>query len=254
MKLFHNHKTSFRYQMVSAIWYLVFGVSLFCLSACNEDDNKIDYTKYYEWRDANQDILIFATDLQQKDSALTYFSHAVRSLKEPYWSSLYHIVHKANLDSLAALKPRKDFRPFSTSTLSVHYTLYKTSSVYDKIADLAKTSSKTPNESWKDLLRNPGGAMDSIFFANAEDNKLKADTIESSQVAFFKDFTPNGVITGWGDILQQMYIGDHVVAFIPWFLAYGQAGSLPNIDPYSNLFFRIELCDITNWGGTDGNR
>lgn len=231
--------------MVSAIWYLVFGVSLFCLSACNESDDKIDYTDYYEWRDKNQSILALATDIQQKEGASTYFSHIVRSLKEPNWSSLYHIVHKANLDSLAALTPRKDYRPFSTSTLSVHYTLFKTSSVYEKMEKLGLN---------QETLRNPGGAMDSIFFANAEGNTLKADTIESSQVAFFKDFTPNGVITGWGDILQQMYIGDHVVAFIPWFLAYGQKGSLPNIDPYSNLFFRIELCDITNWGGTDGNR
>ncbi len=252
MKLFHNHKTNFRYQMVSAIWYLVFGTMLAGLCACNESD-KIDYTEYYDWRDKNQSILTIATELQQKDSASTYFSHAVRSLKEPYWSSLYHIVHKANIDSLAALKPRKDYRPFSTSTLSVHYTLYKTSSVYKKMEEQMKASSKTSDEAWKDLLRS-GSAMDSIFFANAEGNTLKADTLESSQVAFFKDFTPNGVITGWGDILQQMYIGDHVVAFIPWFLAYGQAGSLPSIDPYSNLFFRIELCDITNWGGTDGNR
>lgn len=245
MKLFHNHKSSLRYQMVSAIWYLVFGISLLGLSACNEDDDKIDYTDYYDWRDKNQAILNVATEIQQKDSAATYFSHAVRSLKEPYWSSLYHIVHKANLDSLAALNPRKDYRPFSTSTLSVHYTLFKTSSVYEKMEKLGLN---------QETLRNPGGAIDSIFFANAEGNTLKADTIESSQVAFFKDFTPNGVITGWGDILQQMYIGDHVVAFIPWFLAYGQAGSLPNIDPYSNLFFRIELCDITNWGGTDANK
>lgn len=231
--------------MVSAIWYLVFGISLFGLTACNEDDDKINYADYYEWRDKNQAILNVATEIQQKDSAATYFSHAVRSLKEPYWSSLYHIVHKANLDSLAALNPRKDYRPFSTSTLSVHYTLFKTSSVYEKMEKLGLN---------QETLRNPGGAIDSIFFANAEGNTLKADTIESSQVAFFKDFTPNGVITGWGDILQQMYIGDHVVAFIPWFLAYGQAGSLPNIDPYSNLFFRIELCDITNWGGTDANK
>lgn len=240
--------------MVSAIWYLVFGISLLGLSACNEDDDKIDYTDYYEWRDKNMAILNVATDLQDKDAAQTYFSEAVKSLKEPYWSSLYHIVHKANLDSLAALTPRKDYRPFSTSTLSVHYTLFKTQSVYEKMEERMKASSKTADEAWKDLLRNPGGAMDSIFFANAEDNTLKADTIESSQVAFFKDFTPNGVITGWGDILQQMYIGDHVVAFIPWFLAYGQPGSLPNIDPYSNLFFRIELCDITNWGGTEANK
>lgn len=230
--------------MVSAIWYLVFGVILVGFAACNKDDDKIDYTEYYAWRDQNMNVLTFVDNMLTSDSANTYFSHGVRSLKEPNWGSFYHVVHAANIDSLAALTPRKDYRPFSTSTLSVHYTLFKTKSVYEKMEKLGYT---------KEVFRNPGGAIDSIFFANAEDNVLKADTIESSQVAFFKDFTPNGVITGWGDILQQMYIGDHVVAFIPWFLAYGQAGSLPNIDPYSNLFFRIELCDITRWGGTEGN-
>ena len=245
MKLFHNHKTNIGYRMANAIWYLVFGISILGLSACNSDDDKINYADYYDWRDKNQSILSMATELQQKDSANTYFSHQVRSLKEPYWSSLYHVVHAANLDSLAELNPRKDYHPFSTSTLSVHYTLFDTKSVYEKMEKMGIT---------QESLRNPGGAIDSIFFANAEDNILKADTIESSQVAYFKDFTPNTVITGWGDILQQMYIGDHVVAFIPWFLAYGQTGSLPNIDPYSNLFFRIELCDITHWGGTEGNQ
>ncbi len=230
--------------MVNAIWYLVFGIVLVGFSACNEDEDKIDYTQYYEWRDKNLSVFDFCGNLQQKDSANTYFSQRVKSLKEPYWSSIYHIVHAANLDSLAALNPRKDYRPFSTSTLSVHYTLFNTKSVYEKLEKIGLS---------QESLRNPGGAIDSIFFANAEDNILKADTLESSQVAYFKDFTPNSVITGWGDILQQMYIGDHVVAFIPWFLAYGQAGSLPSIDPYSNLFFRIELCDITHWGGTEGN-
>ena len=83
---------------------------------------------------------------------------------------------------------------------------------------------------------------------------MKADTIESYQVKYYTGFTPNGVITGWGDILQQMYIGDHVVCMIPWYLAYGQQGSGSSINPYSNLFFQIELCDITSWGGNVANK
>lgn len=244
MKLFHNHKTDIRCRMVSAIWYLVLGITLVNFSACNEDDKQVDYTQYYGWRDKNQEIFLYLAELQEKDASQTYFSKIIRSQKEPNWASLYHIVHAAPIDSLKALNPRKDYHPFSTSTLSVHYTLFDTKSVYKKMEAMGIT---------KENLHNPAGAIDSIFFANAEDNVLKADTLESSQVAFFKDFTPNSVITGWGDILQQMYIGDHVVAMIPWFLAYGQVGSLPTIDPYSNLFFRIELCDITNWGGTEGN-
>ena len=251
MKLFHNHKTNTRYQMVRAIWYLIFGISLVGLQACNEDDDRVDYTQYYEWRDQNIAFTRTVANLQKNDPS-TYFSNQVNSLKEPQWSSFYHYVHKANIDSLAALTPRKDYRPFSTSTVSVHYTLFDTKSVYKKMEELMKVSSKTPDEAWKDLLGS-SSAMDSIFFANAEGNTLKADTLESAQVTFLKDITPNSVIIGWGDILQQMYIGDHVVAYIPWFIAYGQKGSLPKIDPYTDLFFRIELCDITNWGGTEGN-
>ena len=210
-------------------------------TACNEDDDKVDYTEYYDWRDENNGLVDFVHGFQKDDSVQTYFNQKILSMKEPGWFSYYHIVHSANVDSLASLSPRKDFHPYSTSTLSVHYTLYDTHSVMDKMEALGFS---------QQTFRNTAGAMDSIFFANADGNTLKADTLESQQVAFFDNFTPNDVIVGWGDILQQMYIGDHVVAMIPWFLGYGQTGSLPTIDPYSNLFFRIELCDITHLGAT----
>jgi hypothetical protein len=155
-------------------------------------------------------------------------------------------VHRANLDSLRNLNPRKDYRPYSTSTLSVHYTLYQTDSLYAKVRRQGGWT--------KEYLRNPGGLLDSLFFACADRSPLKADTIESYQVKYYTGFTPNGVITGWGDILQQMYIGDHVVCMIPWYLAYGQQGSGSSINPYSNLFFQIELCDITSWGGNVANK
>lgn len=228
----------------NVFFMLAVAMALPVVTACNDDDDRVDYTKYYDWRDENLALLEFVNDLQNKDSAQTYFNQEIRSMKEPLWSSFYHIVHAANLDSLASLTPRKDYRPFSTSTLKVHYTLFDTHSVMKKMVALGNGGYSA------DVFHNLGGAMDSIFFANAEGTTLKADTLESSQVAYLENFTPNSVITGWGDILQQMYIGDHVVAFIPWFLAYGQAGSGSTIDPYSNLFFRIELCDITKWGGT----
>lgn len=213
------------------------------VTACNEDDT-VDYTEYYGWRDENNLVSAVIMDAQQTDSALTYFNQRVISLKEPaaLYPSFVHYVHHANLDSLRSLTPRKDYRPFSTSTLSVHYTLFKTDSLYQRVREQGGWS--------KELLRNPGGRVDSLFFANLEDSPLKADTLESYQVQFYTGFTPNSVINGWGDILQQMYIGDHVVCMIPWFLAYGQAGSGSSVNPYTNLFFRIELCDITSWGHT----
>jgi FKBP-type peptidyl-prolyl cis-trans isomerase len=45
-----------------------------------------------------------------------------------------------------------------------------------------------------------------------------------------------------------MHIGDSWLIMIPWYLAYGQAGSGSNIDPYTNLYFRLQLVDITYLG------
>lgn len=225
------------------LFVLAMIIGLPMVVACNEDDDEIDYTEYYGWRDENNALTQLMWDAKKNDSAQTYFNEAVFSLKEPEsYPTVVHYFRHANVDSLSKLSPRKDYRPYSTSTLKVHYTLYQTDSVFAKVKRMGGWS--------QELLRNKGGVIDSLFFANAIDNTLKADTIESSQVKYFDNFTPNTVITGWGDVLQQMYIGDNVVVMIPWFLAYGQAGSGSNINPYSNLFFRIELCDITNWGGT----
>jgi len=213
------------------------------LVACNDDDS-VDYTEYYDWRDENNRIYDILLEAQQQDAQQTYFSTRISDLKEPVASypnqNFVHYFRHANVDSLAALTPRKDYHPYSTSTLSVHYTLYRTDSLYQRVKELGGWSQQ--------LLRNQGGCIDSLFFANAEGNRLKADTLESYQVQFFTGFTPNSVVNGWGDILQQMYIGDNVVCMIPWFLGYGQSGSGSNIDPYTNLFFRIELCDITKLG------
>ena len=232
--------------MKKILYFLLVLLAAPLMLACNDDDD-VDYTEYYDWRDENNAVTELFSSAQNTDSALTYFNQCVQSLKEPqYYPSFYHFVHRANLDSLRNLNPRKDYRPYSTSTLSVHYTLYQTDSLYAKVRRQGGWT--------KEYLRNPGGLLDSLFFACAEDSPLKADTIESYQVKYYTGFTPNGVITGWGDILQQMYIGDHVVCMIPWFLAYGQSGSGSSINPYSNLFFRIELCDITSWGDNVANK
>ena len=104
--------------------------------ACNDDDS-VDYTEYYGWRDENNAVTELFLSAQSTDSAMTYFNQRVQSLKEPqYYPSFYHFVHRANLDSLRNLNPRKDYRPYSTSTLSVHYTLYQTDSLYAKVLRL----------------------------------------------------------------------------------------------------------------------
>ena len=128
--------------------------------ACNSDDDDIDYTEYYGWRDENNAVTDLFASALGSDSANTYFNQYVQSLKEPqYYPSFLHYVHRANLDSLAALNPRKDYRPYSTSTLSVHYTLFQTDSLYATVKRQGGWS--------KEYLRNPGGILDSLFFANA---------------------------------------------------------------------------------------
>ncbi|MDE6267130.1 MAG: FKBP-type peptidyl-prolyl cis-trans isomerase [Muribaculaceae bacterium] len=54
------------------------------------------------------------------------------------------------------------------------------------------------------------------------------------------------VIEGWQIALQYMHVGDSVDVVIPYFAAYGTAGSA-SIPPYSALKFSIKLVDIPGY-------
>lgn len=199
-----------------------------CFVACSEDTTT-DYTQYYEWRDSNNEILIRMTNYQKSLGTSAYFGDTIPSLSEPWsYNCFYRVIAKANEDSLKAIG--KWYSPFYTSTLKMHYTLYKTESVMEKLPA-------------NDGDFNNPLVMDKIFF----DSENKADTLESKQVEFFENFTCASVITGWGDILQHMHIGDNWLVCIPWYLAYGQSGN-SSVKPYSNLYFRMQLVDITDLG------
>lgn len=60
------------------------------------------------------------------------------------------------------------------------------------------------------------------------------------------EFFLGGVIPGWNEILQIMSPGDHFLVTIPSALAYGEAGSPPNIPANSDLTFEMELHKIVH--------
>ena len=58
------------------------------------------------------------------------------------------------------------------------------------------------------------------------------------------EFPVGGVIAGWTEALQQMKVGSKWKLYIPYHLAYGEAGAGGDIGPYQTLIFDIELLDI----------
>ena len=58
-------------------------------------------------------------------------------------------------------------------------------------------------------------------------------------------FQVSGVITGWGEVLQRMEVGDRWKVYIPWDYAYGSSGTT-GILGYSTLVFDITLLDFAN--------
>lgn len=57
-------------------------------------------------------------------------------------------------------------------------------------------------------------------------------------------FPMNRVIPGWSEALKLMKVGDKWEIFIPPYLAYGDAGYGPQIQPNSTLIFEMELISI----------
>lgn len=57
-------------------------------------------------------------------------------------------------------------------------------------------------------------------------------------------FPLGGVIAGWTEGLQLMKEGAKYRFFIPYNLAYGEAGAAGSIPPYSALIFDVELIEV----------
>jgi FKBP-type peptidyl-prolyl cis-trans isomerase FklB len=57
-------------------------------------------------------------------------------------------------------------------------------------------------------------------------------------------FPVDRVISGWSEALQLMSIGSKWQIFVPGYLAYGEAGFAPHIEPNKLLIFEMELLEI----------
>lgn len=57
-------------------------------------------------------------------------------------------------------------------------------------------------------------------------------------------FGVNQVIAGWTEALQLMSEGSEWQLFIPYNLAYGEAGAGGSIPPYAALVFKVELIEV----------
>ena len=60
------------------------------------------------------------------------------------------------------------------------------------------------------------------------------------------EFPVGGVIAGWTEALQKMKVGSKWKLYIPYHLAYGEAGAGGDIGPYQTLIFDIELLNIVS--------
>lgn len=59
-----------------------------------------------------------------------------------------------------------------------------------------------------------------------------------------QEFPVSRVIPGWSEALKKMKVGDKWELFIPSYLAYGEQGYGPHIQPNSTLVFEMELVKI----------
>jgi FKBP-type peptidyl-prolyl cis-trans isomerase FklB len=57
-------------------------------------------------------------------------------------------------------------------------------------------------------------------------------------------FPVSRVIPGWSEALKMMKVGDKWQVFIPSYLAYGEQGYGPQIEPNSTLIFEMELLEV----------
>ena len=87
----------------------------------------------------------------------------------------------------------------------------------------------------------PGQSVKVNYIGTLENGKEFENSYKAGKPATFRI---GRLIPGWDEGLSTMKVGGERMLYIPSNLAYGAAGSPPNIPPNSNLKFKIELLDV----------
>jgi len=77
-----------------------------------------------------------------------------------------------------------------------------------------------------------------------EGSLLNKDIFDSTKDSGSIDLEVAQTILGWQEALQMMPVGSRWKLYIPHYLAYGEFGAQPMIQPNSTLIFIIELQEI----------
>lgn len=154
--------------------------------------------------------------------------------KQREYDAKFAPVKKAKVDELAKIR--------ATATKSASGLEYK----------IVKASGGKKPEAGSQVFVHYAGYLEdgTLFdssFAGVNEQYGKFDSMRAAQNGYqpfaFTAGKKDGLIPGFIEALEQMAIGDRIVAFIPSNLAYGARGAGNVIPPNSNIIFEIELLD-----------
>lgn len=203
---------------MSTRFYFILSVVVLSLAFVGCSETK-EQSKYDNWRERNE---AFIDSLQQ----------VVDNKTDP---DLYFVVDQRNKSQKIFFKKIRneeyktdERRPLLTSKVKVYY---------------------------RGMLINEGvfAATPSPKFYTTQYEKLDVfdgniSGPDPTEFDTLREFSVNGVIAGWIEVLQWMYPGERWEIYIPWQSAYGSSGTT-TIPGYSALVFDLYLYEISDYSG-----
>lgn len=157
---------------------------------------------------------------------------------------------------LASAEDKKLLIEKNAATL---YIQTKTDEIQKRLSEKIKTDNEAfleSNKTKEGVITLPSGLQYKVVVEGtgpkpaAEDTvtvKYKGTDIKGKEFDSNENatFPLNGVIPGWTEGMQLMPVGSKYMFYIPYYLAYGEQGRRPMIDPYATLIFDVELLNIS---------